>query len=149
LDKIFHLNPSFYQFQSQNVFYWHNTSCFTFKVKKGLIIFGFFFEYPAIVVKGQIVEIVIRAAQEYLSLPVCKGQIILKCLFSVFNFHQKNEQNQVKLRFHSRRVEFVRSFFGGNVCLKKLFRLFLTFSRKLFLKFPNNSKFGASEIQYQ
>ena len=44
-------------------------------------------------------------------------------------FPPKNEQKQVYLRFHSSKVEFIRSFFGGNVYLKKSFRLFLTFSK--------------------
>ena len=51
-----------------------------------------------------------------------KGQIISKCLFGVFNFLQKNERKQVDLRFHSSKVEFVCSFFGGNVSLKKSFQ---------------------------
>ena len=58
-----------------------------------------------------------------------KGQTISKCLFGVFNFLQKNEQKQVNLRFHSSKVKFVCSFFGGNVYLNKSFRLFLTFSK--------------------
>ena len=43
-------------------------------------------------------------------------------------FPPKNERKQVDLRFHSSKVEFVFSFFGGNVGLKKSFRLCLTFS---------------------
>ena len=43
-------------------------------------------------------------------------------------FPPKNERKQVDLRFHSSKVEFVCSFFGGNVGLKKSFRLCLTFS---------------------
>ena len=39
----------------------------------------------------------------------------------------KSEQKQVNLRFHSCKVEFVRTFFGGNIGLKKSFWLFLTF----------------------
>ena len=35
------------------------------------------------------------------------------------------------MRFHSSKVEFVCSFFGGNVGLKKSFRLCLTFSHLL------------------
>ena len=37
-------------------------------------------------------------------------------------------------------VDFVRSFFGGNVSLKKSFRLFLTFSKKN-LEFTNRENF--------
>ena len=47
--------------------------------------------------------------------------------FWCLQFPPKNERKQVDLRFHSSKVEFVRSFFGGNICLKKSFRLFLTF----------------------
>ena len=43
-------------------------------------------------------------------------------------FPPKNERKQVDLRFHSSKVEFVFSFFGGNVGLKKSFRFCLTFS---------------------
>ena len=57
-----------------------------------------------------------------------KGQIISKCLFGVFNFHQKTNEKQVDLSFHSSKVKLFRLFFGGNVYLKKSFRLFLTFS---------------------
>ena len=45
--------------------------------------------------------------------------------FWCLQFPPKNEQKQVDLRFHSSIVEFVRLFFGGNVGLKKLFRLYL------------------------
>ena len=49
-----------------------------------------------------------------------KGQLISKCLLSVFNFFQKNEQKQGDLRFHSTsKVEFVCLFSGRNVGLKK------------------------------
>ena len=58
-----------------------------------------------------------------------KGQLISKCLFGVFNFFQKTNEKQVDLRHHSSKVEFVRSFFGRNVVLKKSFRLCLTFIR--------------------
>ena len=49
--------------------------------------------------------------------------------FWCLQFPPKNERKQVNLRFHSSKVEFVRSFFGGNVYLKISFRLFLTFRR--------------------
>ena len=42
-----------------------------------------------------------------------KGQLISKCLFDVFNFLQKS---------HNSKIEFVCSFFGGNVGLKKSFQ---------------------------
>ena len=44
-----------------------------------------------------------------------KGQLITKCLFGVFNFLQKTNEN----KSHSSKIEFVRSLFGGNVGLKK------------------------------
>ena len=56
---------------------------------------------------------------------ITKGQLISKCL----QFLQKKEQKQVDLRYHSSsKVEFIRSFFGRNVGLKKSFRLCLTFT---------------------
>ena len=39
--------------------------------------------------------------------------------FGVLQFLQKNERKQVNLRFQSSKVEFVCSFFVGNVGLKK------------------------------
>ena len=48
--------------------------------------------------------------------------------FWVLQFPPKNKRKQVHRRFHSSKVEFVRSFFGGNVGSKKPFRLFLTFN---------------------
>ena len=48
--------------------------------------------------------------------------------FWCLQFPLKNERNQVDLRFHSSKVEFVRLLFGGNVGLKKSFQLCLTFS---------------------
>ena len=47
--------------------------------------------------------------------------------FSCLQFPPKNKRKQVDLRFHSIKVEFVSSFFGGNIFLKKSFWLFLTF----------------------
>ena len=44
-----------------------------------------------------------------------KGQLISKCLFGVFNFLQKTNET----KSCSSKIEFVRSFFGGNVGLKK------------------------------
>ena len=43
--------------------------------------------------------------------------------------------------FHSSKVEFVRSFFGGNIYLKKSFRLFLTFTER-WAKTPANNYSG-------
>ena len=58
------------------------------------------------------------------------GQLILKCLFGVFTFFQKTNENKST----SSKVEFVRSFFRRNVGLKKSFRICLTFtSRYVFL----------------
>ena len=51
--------------------------------------------------------------------------------FWCLQFPPKNERKQVDLRFHSNKVEFVRSFFRGNIYLKKSFRLFPTFSCRL------------------
>ena len=49
--------------------------------------------------------------------------------FWCLQFLPKNEQKQVKLRYHSSKVEFIRSFFGRIIGLKKSLRLCLTFSR--------------------
>ena len=46
-----------------------------------------------------------------------KGQLISKCLLGVFNFLQKRNKN----KSYTSTVEFVRSFFGGNVGLKNHF----------------------------
>ena len=48
--------------------------------------------------------------------------------FWCLQFYPKNERKQVDLRYHSCKVEFVRSFFGRQVSLKKQFRLCLTFN---------------------
>ena len=53
-----------------------------------------------------------------------KGQLISKCLFGVFTFFQKTNENKST----SSKVEFVRSFFGRNFGLKKSIRICLTFS---------------------
>ena len=49
-----------------------------------------------------------------------KGQLISKRFSGAGRFPPKNEQKQVDLRFHSSKIEFVRSFFGENVGLKKI-----------------------------
>ena len=52
-----------------------------------------------------------------------KGQLISKCLLSVFTFFQnRNEKKST-----SSRVNFVRSFFERKVALKKSFQICLTF----------------------
>ena len=72
---------------------------------------------------------------QYFKFSMCtKGQLISKCLFGAFNFLQKTNEN----KSHSSKIEFVRSFYGGNVSLKKSFRLFLTFSPPLLLLFYFN-----------
>ena len=47
--------------------------------------------------------------------------------FWCLQFLPTTERKQVDLRYHSSTVEFIRSFFGRNVGLKKTFRLCLTF----------------------
>ena len=67
--------------------------------------------------------------------------------FWCLQFPPKNERKQVDLRFHSSKVEFLHSFFGGNVGMKKSFRLCLTFTfliilwLLIFLGFCNSSTF--------
>ena len=56
---------------------------------------------------------------------LCNPEITSWCL----QFPPKNEQKQFDLRYHSSKVEFVRSFFGGNVILKKSFLICLTFTQ--------------------
>ena len=48
--------------------------------------------------------------------------------FWCLQFLLKYERKQVDLRYHSSKDEFVRSFFGKNVGLKKSYGLFLTFN---------------------
>ena len=56
-----------------------------------------------------------------------KGQLILKCLFGVFNFFQKiNENKSTWVIIVVKSNSFVR-FFGRNIGLKKWFWLGLTF----------------------
>ena len=52
-----------------------------------------------------------------------KGQLILKCLFGVFNLFQKTNENMS----HSRKVEFIGSFFGRIHGLTICFQDYLTF----------------------
>ena len=60
----------------------------------------------------------------WLHLCSCKGQLISKCLFGVFTFFQKTNENKST----SSKVKFVRSFFGRNIGLKKSFWICLTFN---------------------
>ena len=62
-----------------------------------------------------------------------KGQLISKCLFGVFNFFQNTNGNKFVfvMRYHSNKVEFVRSVFGRNVGLKNSYQLCLIFKNKL------------------
>ena len=60
-----------------------------------------------------------------------RGRLILKCFFDVFIFFQKTNENKLT----SSKVEFVRSFFGRNVGLKKSFWICLTFIKQP-LDFP-------------
>ena len=52
-------------------------------------------------------------------------------VFWYLRFPPKNERKPVDLRYqyHSSKVEFLRSFFGGNRRHQKPFRNYLTFSR--------------------
>ena len=45
-------------------------------------------------------------------------------------FSPKNERKQVDLRYHSSKVEFFHSFFGGNRRQQEPFRNFLTFKKE-------------------
>ena len=54
---------------------------------------------------------------------IFKGQLISKCLFGVFTFFQKTNENKLT----SSKVGYVRSFFERIVGLKKTLRLCLTF----------------------
>ena len=63
-----------------------------------------------------------------LYVPPLKMKIVnLEKSYWCLQFPPKNEGKQVNLRFHGSKVEFVCSFFGGNVSLKKSFGVFLTF----------------------
>ena len=49
-------------------------------------------------------------------------------VFWCLRFPPKNKRKQVDLRYHSSKVEFLRSFFGGNWIHQKPFRNYLTFN---------------------
>ena len=57
-----------------------------------------------------------------------KGQLILKCLFGVFNFFQKLKKNTS----HSSKNEFIHSFFGRIQGLTICFRNYRTFKKNSF-----------------
>ena len=57
--------------------------------------------------------------QPLTSMAMAKGQLISKCLFGIFTFFQKTNENKST----SSKVKFVCSFFGRNVGLKKSFRI--------------------------
>ena len=64
-----------------------------------------------------------------------KGQLVSKCLFGVFPFFQETNENKPT----SSKVEFVCSFFGSNVDLKKkiisnLSDLFLGLKKSVMLR---------------
>ena len=50
-------------------------------------------------------------------------------VFECLQFPPKNEQKQVNLRYHSSKVEFFCSFFGGDRRHQKPFRNYLTFNK--------------------
>ena len=83
----------------------------------------------------------------YLFLHFTPVHVNFEMVFWCLQFLPKKERKQVKLRFHSSKVKFVRLFFGGNVCLKKSFRLFLTFPpsqwREHYKFFAAHPRFGA------
>ena len=68
--------------------------------------------------------------------------------FLVSSISSKKRQKPVDLRFHSSKVEFVRLLFGGNVGLKKLFRLCLTFSSHPSYSLPWTKRFRESWLLY-
>ena len=57
-----------------------------------------------------------------------KGQLIS---FWCLQFHPKNEQKQVDLRYHSSKVKFICSFFGRIHGFTICFRVLLTFKKAL------------------
>ena len=53
-----------------------------------------------------------------------KGQLILKGLFGILKFFQKTEQNNLTIVLLGKKPEFVHSFFGKIVGLKRTLRSF-------------------------
>ena len=58
-----------------------------------------------------------------------KDQLISKGLFAILEFFQKNDRNNSIIVLLGKKHEFVRSFFGRIVGLKKTLQLCLTFRR--------------------
>ena len=71
-----------------------------------------------------------------------KGQLISTCIFGVFTFFQKTNENKST----GSKVEFVCSFFGRNVGLKKSFQICLTFTPKLSGQESNFIKVGTLNL---
>ena len=67
-------------------------------------------------------------ASNFLFTAVSDWVLISKCFFWCLLFPPKNERKQLNLRYHSSKVEFLRSFFGGNQRHQKPFRNYLTFN---------------------
>ena len=57
-----------------------------------------------------------------------KGQLISKGLFAIHEFFQEEKEKDLIIVLSGKKHEFVRSFFGRIVGLKKTLRLCLTFS---------------------
>ena len=60
---------------------------------------------------------------------IIKGQLISKCLFGVFNFFQKTNENKSTRGIIVVKLNSLVRFFWRNVSLKKSFWLCLTFSK--------------------
>ena len=66
------------------------------------------------------------------NLTLTKGQLISKDLFAILEFFQKTN-NSIIVLLGRKKPEFVRSFFGRIVSLKKPVRLCLTFKNSTIL----------------
>ena len=62
-------------------------------------------------------------------------------VFGCLRFPPNNERKQVDLRYHGSKVEFFRSFFGGNRRHQKPFQNYLTFRAKIQIRV--NLNFGS------
>ena len=69
-------------------------------------------------------------------------------VFWCLRFLPKNERKQVDLRYHSSKVEFVDSFFGRIVGLKKSLRLCLTFNYAFTYELFRQRISGPRRIQF-
>ena len=70
-------------------------------------------------------------------------------VFWCLRFPPKNEQKQVDLRYHSSKVEFLHSFFGGNRRHQKPFWNYLTFNTEKELKFVSVTvKIGDNFLEF-